>query len=117
MLDELTFGEFVAVKRKQTGISLGEFSRKTGLSPSYCSNVESGKRPAPAGDTQELFALILRLDDDEKIHMYDLAAKTKKQGTLPYDIVLYLNNDREILCFLRRVNRLGLEGQDLLKLI
>lgn len=116
MLDELTFGEFITVKRKQIGLSLRDFSRITSLSPSYCSHMEHGKRPAPSGEMQRIIAATLELTEIEQEQMYDLAAKTKKEGTLPFDITEYLCDDVDMYVFLRLLKKAKLKGKNLLEL-
>ena len=117
MLDEMKFGEFITVKRLQANLSMRELCRMTSLSPSFFSKMESGKRPAPSGETQLIIARALNMTEAECIKLFDLAVETKRDGTLPYDISHYINNDNDIKLFLRKAIKCGVKGADLLKLI
>ena len=92
MLDEMKFGEFITVKRQQANLSMRELCRMTSLSPSFFCKMESGKRPAPSGETQLIIARALNMTEAECIMLFDLAAETKRDGTLPYDISHYINH-------------------------
>ena len=117
MLDEMKFGEFIAVKRQQANLSMRELCQMTSLSPSFFCKMESGKRPAPSGETQLIIARALNMTEAECIKLFDLAAETKRDGTLPYDISNYINSDDDIKLFLRKAIKCGIKGADLLKLI
>lgn len=117
MLDDMKFGEFITVKRQEANLSMRELCRITSLSPSFFCKMESGKRPAPSGETQIKIALALNMTEEECIRLFDLAAETKRDGTIPYDISNYINNDNDIKAFLRKANKCGLNGADLLEFI
>lgn len=117
MLDEMNFGKFIAVKRQQAGFSMRTLCKMTKLSPSYFCNMESGKRPAPSGETQITIAQALNLTEKERDLLFDLAAETKRDGTLPYDVSKYINDDDNVKLFLRQALKCGICGQELLKLI
>ena len=117
MLDELTFGEYVSVKRRRAGLSKKEMANKIFLSATYYSNIENGVRPAPAKDIQKDMVKVLGLSETEASHLYDLAAKTKKSKSLPIDICEYVENDENVKLFLRKAKTLGVSGVDLLKLL
>lgn len=117
MADENKFGTFIATKRRQENVSMRTLSRKISVSPSFFSKMESGKRPAPSGKTQETIARALNLTEEECIQFFDLAAETKRDGTLPHDISDYINNDKDMIVFLREVIRYRIKGADLMKLI
>lgn len=117
MLDELTFGEYVSVKRRRVGLSKKEMASCLSLSATYYSNIENGVRPAPAKDIQKSIVLALGLSEQEAAHLYDLAAKTKKSANLPLDICEYIEGDENVKIFLRKAHYLGITGDELLKLL
>jgi len=117
MLNEWTFGEFITAKRKQAKISLREFAKMTSFSPAYISQIESGKRPAPALNSQNKIADILNLCEADRIVMFDLAAKTKTRNPIPADIAEYIKNDEQVQLFLRYAINNKYIGMDLLKLL
>lgn len=117
MLDRITFGEFVTVKRKQEGFSLRDFAKAIMISPSYLANIESGARPAPSLPVLNNISYALGLNYEERVCLYDLAAATKKDGTVPADIAEYIYSDKDVKVFLRKSMKLGFIGSDLLELI
>lgn len=117
MLDEMKFGKFITVKRKQAKLTMRDLCQMTSLSPSFFCKMERGQCPAPSGETQIIIAQALNMTDDELVIMFDLAAKTKRDGTLPYDISTFINSDDNIKLFLRKAIKCGANGEDLLKLI
>ncbi len=117
MLEEVTFGEFIAAKRKQAKYTLKEFAEILDLSSTYLCNIEHGKRPAPSFAIQVMMACSLYLSDEECFRMFDLAAKTKLRLTIPSDVLNYLYNDEDVCLFLRTVAKKKLTGKDLFSLI
>ena len=43
----LKFGEYIKSKRLEKGISLRELASKVGITPTYMSDIEKGRRNAP----------------------------------------------------------------------
>lgn len=117
MLDDNRFGKFITDKRQQANLSMRMLCKLTSISPSFFSKMESGKRPAPSGETQMALTQALNMTEDESVLLFDLAAETKRDGTLPYDISLYINNDEDVKLFLRKAIKTKTKGSDLLKLI
>lgn len=117
MHKEMTFGEFVAIKRKQAKYTLKELAEVLDLSPTYLCNMEHGKRPAPSYEIQVMMACALFMSDEECFIMFDLAAKTKIRRTIPSDILDYIYNDNDVSAFLRAASKKNLKGKDLLALI
>jgi transcriptional regulator with XRE-family HTH domain len=116
-LDELTFGEFITVKRKQLDISLRQLSQMLSLSATYLSHMERGMRPAPTYENQVKIADLLRLSEQEKECFFDLAARTRTRNTIPLDIAEYIMHDQAVRVFLRTAIQLKYSGEDLLNLI
>lgn len=80
-----TFGRFVREKRLDTGdVTLKDIGYALGISLSYYSDIEHDRRNPGEGFDYEALARLLRLSDEEKAHMYDLAGKCRK--TVPEDI-------------------------------
>ena len=80
-----TFGRFVRGKRLDAGdITLKDIGYAVGISLSYYSDIEHDRRNPGEGFDYEKLARILRLSEDEKAYMYDLAGKCRK--TVPEDI-------------------------------
>ena len=80
-----TFGRFIREKRLDAGdIMLKDIGYAVGVSLSYLSDIEHDRRNPGEGFDYEALARLLRLSEDEKAHMYDLAGKCRK--TVPEDI-------------------------------
>ena len=80
-----TFGRFVREKRLDAGdVMLKDIGYAVGVSLSYLSDIEHDRRNPGEGFNYEALAKLLRLTEDEKAHMYDLAGKCRK--TVPEDI-------------------------------
>lgn len=117
MLGDNRFGRFITAKRQQADLSMRRLCKLTSISPSFFSKMESGKRPAPSGETQMVIIKALNMTEEESILLFDLAAETKRDGTLPYDISQYINNDEDVKLFLRKAIKTKIKGSDLLKLL
>lgn len=117
MLDELTFGEFITVKRKQSKYTIKDLADKLSLSSTYLCNVEHGVRPAPSYDMLVRIARALELNNEDRLKMFDLAAKTKQRVKIPEDVVEYIEKDQNVCLFLRTAIERKLNGLQLLILI
>ena len=84
----MRFGEFIKAKRQADPreVTLNDVSKAIGISLSYLSEIEAGrKRPSPFDAAAiEKFCAYLQLDAEDKARIYDLAAKEKKD--VPADI-------------------------------
>ena len=81
------FGAFVRERRKATGISLREFSRRNGFDPANISRIERGiSSPPKSQEIIDSIAKALQLTDDssEWRHLHQLAAA--ETGQLPDQI-------------------------------
>lgn len=117
MLDEMTFGEFIAAKRKQCKYTLKDFAGVLSLSSTYLCNIEHGIRPAPTYDVLVMMSCVLELNDADRLRMFDLAAKTKQRITIPQDVLEYIENDDTVRLFLRTAIKHKINGEQLLELI
>lgn len=91
-----SFGEFLKEKRRALGISQRIFAKITGVSYSYISSLETGKRPAPSRDVLIRIENELRLKPKEKADFEQLAAKTKPDPAVSYDIADYINKNETV---------------------
>ena len=74
--DAFGFGQFVQGRRKELGITLRGFAEQLEVAPAYMSDIEKGRRYAPDGKLEEI-AELLRLTQEEREEMFDLAARTR----------------------------------------
>lgn len=80
-----SFGQFVREKRLDTGeVTLRDVGQALGISLSLYSDIEHDRRNPGESFDYEALARLLRLTDEEKALMYDLAAKKRK--AVPPDI-------------------------------
>lgn len=91
-----SFGEFLKEKRRALGISQRVFAKMIGISYSYISSLETGKRPAPSRDVLIRMENELRLKPKEKALFEQLAAKTKPNPAVSYDIADYINKNSAV---------------------
>lgn len=92
----MTFGSFIFEKRTQKNISLRGFAEMIEVSPVYVSSMEKGRRAAPTNRVLMKISKVLSLSEEEKVLMFDLAAKSKRALTLADDLLEYIN-DNEIV--------------------
>ena len=82
---EMTFGEFIRQKRLDGGfLTLKDVGSSLGISLTHYSDIEHGRRSPGEELDYEKLAYLLRLTEEEKALMYDLAAR--KRNSVPSDI-------------------------------
>ena len=91
------FGAFLQQKRKALGISQRVFAKMVGISYSYISSIETGKRPAPSRDILIKMESELKLKHKEKELFEHLAAKSRAVPTVSPKIANYVNNNDCVL--------------------
>ena len=80
-----SFGEFVRAKRLNTGeVTLRDVGTALKLSLTLYSDIEHDRRNPGESFDYETLARLLRLNDEEKAQMYDLAGRKRK--AVPPDI-------------------------------
>ena len=108
-----TFGEFIRKKRLDGGhLTLKDMGSILGISHTHYSDIEHGRRcPGEELDYEKL-AYLLRLSDDEKAMMYDLAAK--KRNSVPSDIkdVMMNSESGNMARMALRMTKAGIAGEE-----
>ena len=93
-----TFGELLTRRRKEKGITLREFARRTGVSAEYLCNIEKNRRTAPPHEVLRKFAAALSLSKEEAEEFYDSAASSKNTvNAVPEDLTAFLRDNRRIV--------------------
>lgn len=87
------FGAFLQQKRKALCISQRVFAQLIGISYSYISSIETGKRPAPSYDILIKMENELRLKPKERELFEHLAAKSRAVPSVSPKIADYVNNN------------------------
>lgn len=91
------FGAFLQQKRKALCISQRVFAQLIGISYSYISSIETGKRPAPSYDILIKMENELRLKPKERELFEHLAAKSRAVPSVSPKIANYVNNNDCVL--------------------
>lgn len=88
------FGRFIEQKRKAMGMTLRGLAAEWGIAPAFMSDIEKGHRYPPSRDKLYELARILKLNDEDKDTMFDLAAGERENGISP-DLPEYImGNDK-----------------------
>lgn len=107
MNDILGFGNFITNKRKALGITLRGMASELGIAPAYLSDIEKGRRYPPDMDKLIRIAEILKLTEDEKHTMFDLAGEGK--NTISPDLPEYIMSSAKVRVALRKAREVATE--------
>ena len=101
-----TFGEYLVAKRKEKEIPSLQVAEYLGISPSYYSDIEKGRRNPP-NERENLakLAQILNLYGDDLAVFYDLAGKARDEA--PPDLPDYINENHVVRVALRLAKDTG----------
>jgi len=102
---EPKFGEFIAEKRKNQGITLRHMAEKLEISPAYLSDIEKSRRNPPDKTLLDRIATILKLTEDQKTLMYDLAARDRNEVSA--DLPDYIMNNEVVRVALRKAKNVA----------
>jgi len=93
MSDGDTFGAFIRNKRIKLDphTSLRKMAELLSISPIYMSNMETGRDSAPKKEILDKLVGLLKLNKQEEERMYDLAAQSKSDTTVPSDLPEYIS--------------------------
>ena len=118
MNDKQTFGRFLTEKRKQCDILLKDLAAELGVSAVYICDVEKDRKLAPKPETLKKIAEILRLNDEEKNLMYDLAAatQTRRKAVSP-DLPEYIMEHDIVRTALRTAKQYNIDDKEWLEFI
>lgn len=100
MEEKLTFGKYISDKRKELQITLRGMARILDIAPAYLSDIEKGRRYPPNMDKLMQIGRILKLTEDEKNIMFDLAGKDK--NTISPDLPAYIMSSEKVRVALRK---------------
>ena len=94
------FGKFIEEKRKARGMTLRGLAAELDIAPAFMSDIEKGHRYPPKKDKLEEMAIILRLNEEDKHTMFDLAGEEKENGVSP-DLPEYIMANDKVRTALR----------------
>lgn len=95
------FGKFVREKREEKKINLRKLAEILDIAPAYMSDIEKSRRYPPDKEKIEKIGMTLELTEDEKNHLFDLAALAKDNTVSP-DLPEYIMEHELVRVALRR---------------
>lgn len=97
----MTFGKYIKTRRLKLDIGLRELAEQIGISPSYLTEIENNKKPAPSNDILDQIAKLLNINDDSLALFFDLAVETK--GDIAEDIKKFIIENVAVRNFIRYI--------------
>jgi transcriptional regulator with XRE-family HTH domain len=113
----LTFGQYVEMKRKEKKINLRKLAELLdNMAPAYLSDIEKGHRYPPDKDKIEKIIEVLQLTQEEANTLYDLAALAKKHSVSP-DLPEYIMGNETLRAALRKARDINAGDEEWKKVI
>ena len=114
----ITFGSFIAEKRKAHKFNLRDTAKHLNIAYGYLCDIEQSRRPAPNGDFVERISAFLNLDKSEHELLLDLAAKSRNtvSADLP-DYIMEKDIVRAALRVAKEVDATDEEWQTFMKML
>lgn len=113
---EGAFGKFIEEKRKALGITLRGLATELEIAPAFMSDIEKGHRYPPAKEKLYKMAEVLKLSDEDRDKMFDLAAN-ERENTVSQDLSDYIMSNDKVRMALRLARDNGAEEKDWQKVI
>jgi transcriptional regulator with XRE-family HTH domain len=107
---KITFGIFLAAKRKDKSLSIRKLAELLKITPAYLSDIEKDRRYAPDKEKLDGIARLLSITEEEKNIMFDLAGKSK--GEIPPDLPEYIIEKDIVKVALRTANKNNASDED-----
>ena len=109
------FGEFIAQKRIEKGITLRDMASRLGVTAPYLSDVEKDRRNPFDMDKLTLLATILQLSSEENAQMLDLVGK--KRNSVAPDLPEYIMERDYVSAALRTARDLNAGEEEWLRFV
>ena len=95
MIDNL--GDYLKFLRKniQEKKTIKKITSELNISPQYLNDLENNKR-VPSGELLNKFIKLYKLEQEEKIKLYDLAAISYKKKKVPSDIATFIIENEDV---------------------
>lgn len=111
-----TFGEFIAQRREELGLSMRECAAKLEISAVYLCDIEKGHRPAPTKLISKIKTLLdINIYPENEKEFEDLLFLTRNECSP--DLIQYLLASKEARQAIRLAIDNDISGSDLLKLV
>ena len=101
--ENITFGDFIIIKRKEKDISARQLAIAINISPVYMCDIEKDRKFALSDELLEKIRRTLLLSEDDSELMYDLAAKARK--TVSADLPEYIMENEIVRTALRTAKK------------
>jgi transcriptional regulator with XRE-family HTH domain len=111
----MRFGDFIKTKRQKDSreLTLKDMSERLGISLSFLSDIENNRRKPFDRDKLERFAEELKLTEDDKATLYDIAAREKKEIPADLEHILMYDEIGDMARFALRQSNAGVvTGED-----
>lgn len=99
------FGKFISKRRLEMELSLRKMADLVELSPAYWSDIEKGRRNPPNIDKLEKIAEVLKLTQEEKENMIDMASEDRDE--IPMDLPDYIKESELARTALRKAKNIN----------
>ena len=109
------FGDFIAKKRVEKGITLREMAKKLEISAPYLSDIENDRRNPFELEKLEQLANILLLSEEERTIMFDLAGE--KRDEVAPDLPDYIKDREYVSAALRTARDLDAGEEEWLEFV
>ena len=113
---EGAFGKFIEERRKSLGITLRGLASAIDIAPAFMSDIEQGHRYPPSKDKLYLMADVLKLSDEDRNKMFDLAAG-ERENAVSSDLSEYIMGNDKVRVALRLARDSGAEEKEWQKII
>lgn len=101
--ENLTFGEFIILKRKEKDISARQLAIAINISPVYMCDIEKDRKFALSDELLNKIRRTLLLSEEDSELFYDLAAKSRK--TVSADLPGYIMENEIVRTALRTAKK------------
>ncbi|GHT65348.1 hypothetical protein AGMMS49556_05030 [Endomicrobiia bacterium] len=109
-----TFGNYLKELRGNKHFTLRGFATKIGMTPSYLSDIEQGKRNAPTKDYLDKMIKELNQENLDINNFYDLA-KEGKAVPIAEDVKKIITEDKAIPTLCRKIKSNNINVENLIK--
>ena len=112
----MTFGDFVRERRMNAGVNLRALAKELDIAPAYISDIEKNHRYPPDKKKIYKIAEVLKLSEEEKNQMFDLAGEARV-GTIAPDISDYVTSQNAARVALRKARDLNLGEKEWVQIL
>ncbi len=106
------FGKYLTRLRTERGLSERQLSKLTDISYSHISNIENGRR-SPNKEIINKLSECLKLNEKEKLKMFDLAAIDHTRiNNIPDDVSEYIENNNSLINVIRLASELNYANEE-----